>query len=145
MKSARHAKILELIDMYDIETQEDLLHALKSSGFSATQATISRDINELHLYKTVGNSGIYHYTSLVQSNEVSDSSRLFSGVLSVENAMNLVVIKTTIGKASGICADIDKYEFADVVGTIAGDDTIFLAMTHEASAIYFIQKFKEFL
>lgn len=130
MKSGRHAKILDIISEYRIETQDELLKRLKEEGYKATQATISRDIKDLRLVKTLGSDGKYRYTSgtRASSDIRSNFAALFStSVSSIEAAQNIVVIKTLSGMAQAVCAALDSTDFTAVVGTIAGDDTIFIA------------------
>ncbi len=130
MKSGRHARILEIIAERPVETQDELLTVLRAEGYKATQATISRDIKDLRLVKTLGNDGKYRYvTAEKKSSDLqSGFSSLFgSAVGSIESAENLVVIRTLSGMAQAVCASIDSLTFAAVVGTIAGDDTIFIA------------------
>lgn len=130
MKSGRHARILELITEYSIETQDELLSLLKADGYKATQATISRDIKELRLVKTLGNDGKYHYVYATNSSNDMRSgfSSIFSSTVnSIDVAQNIVVVKTQSGMAQAVCASLDSTGFREVVGTIAGDDTIFIA------------------
>lgn len=130
MKSGRHARILDIIAEKPIETQDELLTILKSEGYKATQATISRDIKDLRLVKTLGSDGKYRYVTaeINTTNMQSGFSSLFStAVLSVDRAENIVVIKTLSGMAQAICTSLDSINYASVVGTIAGDDTIFIA------------------
>ncbi len=139
MKKNRHKVILELINEYDIGTQEDLLALLRDRGFDVTQATVSRDVKELRLLKTLGSNGVYRYT--VEQRRADDS---YSGMLDVlfqtsltkvDYAGNICVIKCSPGLANAACATIDAMNINDVVGTIAGDDTIFmLCRTPEEAA-----------
>lgn len=128
MKSNRHARILSLITEFPIETQDELLSRLRQEGFKATQATISRDIKDLRLVKTLGSDGKYRYVSTAKnSSDIrSNFSSLFSSsVNSVDCAQNIVVIKTLVGMAQAVCAALDATSNRMIVGTIAGDDTIF--------------------
>lgn len=130
MKSGRHARIIDIISEQPIETQDELLTILKSEGYKATQATISRDIKDLRLVKTLGSDGKYRYVTaeLNTTNLQSGFSSLFgTAVVSIDRAENLVVIKTLSGMAQAICASLDSINYSSVVGTIAGDDTIFIA------------------
>ena len=129
MKSRRHAKILEIIGEHPVETQDELLTRLKYEGYKATQATISRDIKDLRLVKTLGSDGKYRYMSASKSSTDirSNFSTLFSSsVVSIAFAQNIVVIKTLSGMAQAVCAALDSIDYTAVVGTIAGDDTIFM-------------------
>lgn len=130
MKTRRHQRILDIIVEYPIETQDELLSKLREEGYKATQATISRDIKDLRLVKTLGSDGHYRYVSA--SRDATDIRSHFttlfsSSVVSIDNAENLVVIKTLSGMAQAVCAAFDTLEHNDVLGTIAGDDTIFVA------------------
>ncbi len=131
MKIARHAEILKLISKYDIETQEELALKLNESGFSATQATISRDIRELKLTKVASEHGKVKYAA-VQKQEADAEGKYLrtfkDAVISMEIAGNLLVIKTESGMAMASAAALDELDWPDVVGCIAGDNTIFLAI-----------------
>ncbi len=130
MKSSRHEKILEIINRQPIETQDELLEALSREGCKVTQATISRDIKDLRLVKTLGSDGRYRYTAS-QDNSVdirsSFSHLLITSVLSIDRAQNIVVVKTLGGMANALCAALDSMGNHSIVGTLAGDDTIFIA------------------
>lgn len=138
MKPNRQAKILELITLKEIETQEQLLNELNACGFPATQATISRDIKELRLIKELGPNGTYRYSAASKQREHSSSAKLNSifkqCVIACDHAQNIVVIKTMPGLASAACSAIDAMGSDDVVGTLAGDDTAFLLLRDTASA-----------
>ena len=130
MKSSRHEKILEIINRQPIETQDELLEALSREGCKVTQATISRDIKDLRLVKTLGSDARYRYTAS-QDNTVdirsSFSHLLITSVLSIDRAQNIVVVKTLGGMANALCAALDSMGNHSIVGTLAGDDTIFIA------------------
>ena len=148
MKSGRHAKILEIIAEYPVETQDEIITRLKQAGYKATQATISRDIKDLRLVKTLGSDGKYRYISDVSrgSDGRTGFEQLFSGsVTSVDCAQNLVVIKTLSGMANAVCASMDSTENPAVVGTIAGDDTIFVACRSSDSAADMVKELKQYL
>ena len=144
MKSKRHSKILELISNHSIDTQEELLRKLNDCGFRVTQATVSRDIKELRLIKTQSPDGGYHYTPGSQTNSVDMSFKfhaIFSeSVNSVDYAMNTVVVKCYTGMANAACAALDSIHWRGVVGTLAGDDTIFILMRDEAGAEEFVEQ-----
>ena len=127
MKTRRHAKILDLIKEHDIDTQDELLRCLRENGFDVTQATVSRDIKELRLVKTLSSKGKYRY-STGRDNAKSISSKFYSlfsdSVVSVESAQNIIVIKCITGMAQAVCAAMDTLNFSGVVGTLAGEDTI---------------------
>ncbi len=130
MKKGRHTKILELIQTTDISTQDELLLELRNCGYNVTQATVSRDIKELKLIKLLSKSGKYCYapSSVKPVDMRSGFESIFStSVISVDYAENLVIIKTTSGMAQAVCTAIDAAGIKDILGSIAGDDTIFLA------------------
>ena len=146
MKMNRQAKILELIESKDIETQEQLLSELAACGFATTQATISRDIKELRIIKELGPNGTYRYSMAPKQLEPTMTSKLHNifkqSVLSCDHAQNIVVIKTMPGMASAACSAIDAMNLEMLVGTLAGDDTAFLLMHDTASAIALCSDFK---
>ena len=138
MKKGRHAKIIELIQTKEISTQDELIEALRSCGYNVTQATVSRDIKELKLVKIMSGSGKYCYASnsVKQIDVRSSLESLFStAVLSVDYAENLVIVKTVLGMAQAVCTSIDAVELEGVLGSIAGDDTIFLAAKNKEKAV----------
>ena len=133
MKYQRHMKILELVQNEAIETQEQLLDRLCANGFSVTQATVSRDIKELRLFKRLDKSGRSRYDvenatadTVVQPERYQGILR--DGIRSIDMAGHLIVIKCYTGMAQAVCAAIDTMSFDGVVGSLAGDDTIFLAI-----------------
>lgn len=147
MKTRRQARILELIKEHDIETQSDLLEMLKQDGFHVTQATVSRDIKEMRLVKILGANGTYKYAAEMLSGEEPQShSYLFStAVVSVDAAHTLVVIKTQIGMAQAVCAALDSTDRAGVLGTIAGDDTIFVATRTDSVSMALVSDIKKMM
>ncbi|MCL2812753.1 MAG: arginine repressor [Clostridia bacterium] len=131
MKSIRHAAILEIIEKQDVETQEELAEMLKDRGIVVTQATVSRDIKELHLLKVLSEKGGYKYATLDKAEKGMTERliRIFSeSVLSMNHANNLIVIKTLTGSANAAAEAIDSLRWSPVVGTLAGDNTIFVAV-----------------
>ncbi|MEE1155312.1 MAG: arginine repressor [Acutalibacteraceae bacterium] len=137
MKSRRQSALLEIIQEYDIDTQEELQERLKQRDFTVTQATISRDIKELKLVKTPVGNGKYKYAT--GNKAVVDSLSTFNtlfktAVISVDFAQNIIVVKTTSGMAQGVCATIDSIEWDGMLGSIAGDDTIFIVASTTAKA-----------
>ena len=137
MKTKRHAKILELISNSVISTQDELLNKLSESGYNVTQATVSRDIKELKLIKSLGDNGSYHYTVNVRDkDEVSYNFRsIFSeAVIGISYAGNIVCIKCHNGMANAACASFDALNRSEVVGSLAGDDTIFVLTRNEESS-----------
>lgn len=138
MKSKRQQEILRIIEDRDVETQDQLLSELKSRGMQATQATISRDIKELHLVKELTGYGTYKYAVSERKASLNLAGRLRTifkeGVTSFDLAQNIVVLRTMPGLASAACAAIDGMEIANLVGSLAGDDTAILIMrTNEAA------------
>lgn len=134
MKEQRQAMILEIVQNQEIETQEQLLNELQKRGICCTQATISRDIKELHLVKELASNGggNYKYSVSRQSTKSDLSDRLQTifreGVTSFDYAQNLVVLKTMPGLANAAAAAMDRMELPAMVGSIAGDDTVMLIM-----------------
>ncbi len=127
MKAERHAKIIELIENYNIETQDELAERLAEAGFVSTQATISRDIRELKLTKIAFPGGKAKYVLLKnqqESNMIRYKRVLRDGILTMETAQNIIVIKTVSGLAMAVAAALDNLNIYGVVGSIAGDDTI---------------------
>lgn len=131
MKRIRHSKIAELIGKYDIETQEELAGYLKDAGFAVTQATVSRDIRELKLSKVPAGNGRQKYVVLRQEEgHLGDKyiRVLKDGFVSMAMAQNILVIKTVSGMAMAVAAAVDALRFPEIVGCIAGDDTIMAAV-----------------
>ncbi len=148
MKIARHAKILELIENKEIETQEELAEELKACGFNITQATVSRDIKELRLIKTLSDTGKYKYSTIKpHDSDLADRhAKVFKeSALKVDYAINIVVVKTIPGAAQGAAAVIDALDWPEVVGTIAGDDTIFVLSRNEKNAVNTMEKLKKLM
>ena len=146
MKTVRKMKILELIQTHDIETQDELLQQLKACGHNVTQATISRDIKELRLVKALNENGKYRYVA--SQADSADSAARFNAffaeaVYSVSNGQNIVCIKCNVGMAQAVCASLDNMQWGGVVGTLAGDDTIFVLCVDEASAINMVDELKK--
>ena len=148
MKSLRHEKILEIIAKYDVETQEELTEYLKGEGFAVTQATVSRDIKALRLVKVSTGSdesgdNKYKY-SVNSSGDGADSvlgekfkSILGQSVLSIDFAVNMVVVKTYAGMANAFAAALDSMKLKDVLGTLAGDDTVLIIVrTPEEASLF---------
>ena len=149
MKSKRQNEILSIISEIDVETQDQLLLELKKRGMSATQATISRDIRELHLVKELNGVGMYKYavSERKTSNRVADRLRSIfkNGVISFDAAQNIVIVKTMPGLASGAAATIDGMNINGVVGSLAGDDTVALFMRNNADANQLCNEIEEML
>jgi transcriptional regulator of arginine metabolism len=141
MKGRRQEEILQIITEQDIETQDQLLEALRNRGIRSTQATISRDIKELHLIKELTGHGSYKYVVSERKNSLNSAGRLRTifkeGVLSFDLAQNIIVVKTMPGLASAAAAALDNMEIPEMVGSLAGDDTLILIMrTVEAAAAF---------
>lgn len=131
MKSERQAKILDLIVKKEIGTQDELTEELEKAGFQVTQATVSRDIREMRLTKVALGKGKLRYVAYKESSEDLSQKyrRIFKdGFLSMDNAQNILVIKTVSGMAMAVAAALDNMEFSEIVGSIAGDDTIMCAI-----------------
>ncbi|MCF2641945.1 MAG: arginine repressor [Roseburia sp.] len=131
MKTSRHAKILELIQKNDIETQEELSAHLEQEGYHVTQATVSRDIRELKLTKVSLNNGKQKYVALNETSEdmTKKYTRVFKeGFVSMDMAQNILIVKTVSGMAMAVAAALDHMDCHEIVGSIAGDDTIMCAV-----------------
>ena len=130
MKVGRQAKIIELIGRYNIETQEELCAKLNAEGYDVTQATVSRDIRALKLTKVTGNDGKAVYKTVPGNTDFSQKylNILKNGFVSMDMAQNILVVKTVSGMAMAVAAAIDAMDFREVVGCIAGDDTIMIAI-----------------
>lgn len=137
MKNTRQNKIIEIIQNETVETQSALLEKLKSAGFNTTQATLSRDIKDLGLIKTRDEMGVLRYEIPTKKHLVS----LKSSILSADSAGNIAVLKCKSGTASAVCAEIDAMHYENVVGTIAGDDTIFILFKDFVQADEFKKRF----
>ncbi len=133
MKNLRHKTILEIINTNDIETQEILQEELIKHGFNVAQPTISRDIQELRLVKTAIGDGRYRYIQSANQ-DVRFSNLLIQTIISVDYAMNIVVVKCHTGMAQAACAMLDSMNYNQILGTIAGDDTIFILLKNEENA-----------
>ena len=139
MKKERHSKILELIDKYDISTQEELLEKLLECGVEVTQATVSRDIRDLNLVKVASASGTYKYVvSQVSGGDAEQNGILVRSVMdtvrSVACAQNIVLVKTVAGMAQAIAITIDHLPEESILGCVAGDDTIIVVTKDNDSA-----------
>ena len=144
MKTERHRKILELISDNAVTTQEELMAMLSDAGFRVTQATVSRDIKELHLIKELTSYGTYKYVVSGRKTSLNFAGRLRTifkeGVTSFDRAQNIVVLKTMPGLASAACAAIDGMEISGLVGSLAGDDTALLIMRDNEKAASFCEE-----
>ena len=149
MKTKRQTKILEIIGADGIETQEQLLESLQDAGFQSTQATISRDIKELRIVKELTSLGTYRYSPCVAKKANTFSTRLNNifreCVIHYDFALNTVVIKTMAGLAGAAAAALDGMDSPVILGTLAGDDTVFIVMRDTASASAFCSEIKKLL
>lgn len=146
MKIRRHAEIIELINKYEIDTQEELTKRLQDAGFKVTQATVSRDIRELKLTKVSGDNGKQKY--VVLQNTESDLydkyvQVLRTGFLSMDKAQNILVIKTVAGMAMAVAAALDELHISGIVGSIAGDDTIMCAVRDNEEIVRVMEQIKK--
>lgn len=149
MKTQRQAKIMEIISNQDVETQEQLLDALRDAGFNSTQATISRDIKELRIVKELTSFGTYRYTTAAREMPNTFSGRLNTifreCVTSFDYAQNIIVIHTLPGLANAAASALDTMSMSVVLGTIAGDDTVFIVMRDNNAAAAFCGEIKGLL
>ena len=149
MKTKRHAKILEIIHSTPVDTQDELLKRLRECGFDVTQATVSRDIKELHLIKEPAGQGRYRYAVSAHRTKLNFADKLRTifreSVLTVDNAQNIVVIKTLPGLANAAGSAVDGMDVPYLVGSLAGDDTALLIMRDTESALDFTEEIKEML
>lgn len=148
MKRERHEVVVDLINRYDIETQEELAAYLRKEGFEVTQATVSRDIRELNLSKIAAGNGKQKYIILQKEDaKLNDKYiRVFrDGFVSMNMAQNILVIKTVQGMAMAVAAAVDAMHFPEIVGCIAGDDTIFAAVRSVDDTRIVMQKLDEII
>lgn len=144
LKKQRHNTIVRLINENAVETQGQLTELLIAEGYDVTQATVSRDIKELHLIKIADYDDKYRYALPGKDSSADIKLRytavLAHSVITIQSAMNLVVVKTIPGSAQGCAMAIETLEFDRVVGVLAGDDTVFIAMNNEKDADEFADK-----
>lgn len=149
MKNDRQAMILEIIAQENIETQEQLLTRLQARGFRCTQATISRDIKQLHLMKEPMGQGVYKYAVSGNRTTLNVAAKLRTifreCIVSIDYAQNIVVVKTMPGLANGACSTLDNMDMNDIVGSLAGDDTALLVMRNTEAAELLCQEIKDML
>ena len=137
MKSQRHARILELVSKYEIETQEDMMTRLLADGFKVTQATVSRDLKELKLTKTLTARGTYRYavnTARQHTGSVKLNNAMVDSIIQVDYSLNNVVIKTYPGLANAVASGVDALNMHSILGCVAGDDTIIIVTRDEESS-----------
>ncbi len=148
MKNKRHQRIIELIEQFDIETQDELVQKLLEDGFNITQATISRDIRELKITKVSNGKGRQKYVVLTNDTEhLADKyiRIIRDGLVDMDTAQNILVIKTVSGMAMAVAAALDAMHLPEVVGSIAGDDTIMVAVRSSQDAILVKDKITEMI
>ncbi|MBU3159684.1 arginine repressor [Clostridium frigoris] len=148
MKISRHAKIIEIIQAKEVETQEQLAEELKNNGFDITQATVSRDINELKLIKVVNAYGTYRYVTSSQGDSFLSNklANIFSQtVLYVDHVDKFIVLKTISGAGAAAAEALDSLKFNGIVGTVAGDNTVFILVRKEEDTKEIIQKVKKMI
>jgi len=146
MKVKRHNKIMEIIESHSIETQEELIDQLRLSGFDVTQATVSRDIRELKLSKVLSETGNYKYVLSRPGEQEGHhlySKALSGSIKSVECAMNNIVLKTYPGLANAVAAGIDSLREQDVLGCVAGDDTIIIVARSTDAALNICKRLRK--
>ena len=146
MKASRHARIKEIIDNQAVETQEELAEALRRKGIEVTQATVSRDIKELMLIKIPSGDGRYRYAFPPEQNVVFSHSRLEKtfqdSVVSMDHSLNIIVIRTVPGLAQAVAYAIDVSKWPEIIGTVGGDDTIFVLVKPPEATEKVLAKFK---
>lgn len=147
MKTKRHSKIVEIINNCDIETQEELAQKLEESGFAVTQATVSRDIRDLKLSKVVFGDGKQKYALIPKQDGISEKyvRILKEGYVSMDMAQNIIVIKTVSGMAMAVAAALDSMQMSEVVGCIAGDDTIMAAIRNIEDTVIVMERLRKLI
>lgn len=148
MKLTRHAKIKEIIDNHKIETQEDLAAALRGEGIDVTQATVSRDIKELMLVKVPDANGHYHYAYPKDHGMLLTAERLertfHDSIVSVRSSDCMVVVRTLPGTAQAVAFALDYMKWPEILGTIAGDDTVFIALENKEGVLSLLERLQEY-
>ena len=148
MKRIRQEKMLELISKYEIDTQDELIERLRENGFEVTQATVSRDIRELNISKMTTGKGSYRYVLPKQSAPTSNmkfNSALIDALISVDYACNIVVLKTHAGLANAVAVGLDSMHLENILGCVAGDDTILLVSRNEDAAHKIAERFRDMI
>ena len=145
MKTKRHSKIVELINSYDIETQEELAQRLEEDGFAVTQATVSRDIRDLKLSKVVMANGKQKYSLMPKQDGISEKYVRILGeaFVSMDMAQNILVVKTVSGMAMAAAAALDSMQMSEIVGGIAGDDTIMAAIRSVEDTVVVMERIRK--
>lgn len=148
VKAGRHTKIIELIHKYQVETQEELASYLRAEGYDVTQATVSRDIRNLKLTKIQGENGRQRYALQHKSHGSMKEKHmrvLKEGYLSMDVAQNILVVKTMSGMAMAVCAAIDGMEWEEIVGSVAGDDTIICVVRSKEAVGTVMEKIRKII
>ncbi len=145
MKNKRQSEILSLISEYEVKNQEMLIDLLRKRGYSVTQATISRDINELNLEKTMLPSGVTCYMRAQKANSIHFKSIFSQSVTNIDYAGNIVCVKCYAGLANAACATLDLMNIDCIVGTISGDDTFFVLVRTENDAKLLTERLKSMI
>ena len=145
MKTERHSKIVELINAFDIETQEELAQKLEESGFVVTQATVSRDIRDLKLSKVILGDGRQKYSLMPKQDGISEKyvRILREAFVSMDMAQNILVLKTVSGMAMAVAAALDSMQMSEIVGCIAGDDTIMAAIRSTDDTVVVMERIRK--
>ncbi|PKM81326.1 MAG: arginine repressor [Firmicutes bacterium HGW-Firmicutes-14] len=149
MKTGRHRKIIEIIERMRIETQEELAEELKREGFDVTQATVSRDIKELRLVKVAAGNDRYRYAlpgERLMGKNPQKSMRVFrDSVIGLDSSENIIVVRTTPGAAQAAALVIDNEGWEEIIGTVAGDDTVLVVVKPKSAVAKVMDRFKSFL
>ena len=147
MKTKRHSKIVELINAFDIETQEELAQKLEESGFVVTQATVSRDIRDLKLSKVILGDGRQKYSLMPKQDGISEKyvRILREAFVSMDMAQNILVLKTVSGMAMAVAAALDSMQMSEIVGCIAGDDTIMAAIRSKDDTVVVMERIRKLI
>ena len=149
LKALRHSKIKEIIERYIIETQEDLADALRKQSIDVTQATVSRDIKELMLIKVPTGDGRYRYAFPPEQNVVFSQARLErtfrDSIVTIDYSQNIIVLRTLPGTAQAVAYTIDYVKWPEIIGTVAGDDTIFVLVKPIEAVLPVIAKFQSLM
>jgi transcriptional regulator of arginine metabolism len=148
MKNERQARILEIIAKFEVQTQEEITELLQTEGFKVTQATVSRDLKDLKLTKTMSPSGLYRYTasrSHDHMGKVKLNNAMLESIIDVKYSLNNVVIKTFPGLAQAVASSVDTLDLDSILGCVAGDDTIIVVTQDEESSAEISDKIKELM
>lgn len=149
MKALRHSKIKEIVECYIIETQEDLAEALRKHGIDVTQATVSRDIKELMLIKIPTGDGRYRYAFPPEQNAIMSQARLArtfqDSIVTIDFSQNIIVLRTHPGTAQAVAYAIDFVKWSEIIGTVGGDDTIFVLVKPLEAVPQVIARFRSLM